>query len=680
MPAIRFSGQQGRTNSSSADVLIQTDEDYTIQTDVDYVEAIADCVITLPPHPFPGEVHRVGAQNGATAAVVGGANPLVGDPVIVVDDSERCFIFTTKKRWIEECGGMGGEDVFPTDLFVNANSPPGSDTNPGTETAPIQTLAEASRRIGIFRGWIKTPITIHLQSDIPNTDPLDIAALFASSGDGQVRVVSEGFNTLATGTFTGVTTQDPAAASGGQPWEVQDTLLASFAPFRGRRIRVTATSLDATVLADSDVALTGLQTIDGHTLVNGETVLVANNTNPVENGLWVAHAGAWTRPAGYPTGGNFNRTFLFILQGTAWAGAGVVIESFGGPDVIDTDPAFPVFDIGARKGLINSGPISWVDLDLGANDAETLDWKVNGPDPFPLPAAPKVGDTYVIEAAFGFSAGNLQFLTGTFSRAGGFDGTRLVFDNTLVNRLAGNSTLVVQDVGAFIGINTEFRTGAIFCGNEDANLFNCCFSRSLTNQSSSVFSINGARLAFFGGGTIRGDLESGREGHITLSENAQASQSFVSNFNGGEFIFQGPDFTGEVPFASRNTANIGPFVEGISISKGKCSVTGKLWGGNNGDFGFAVGRYPDTHVDWDTDEAPNIVGASGDFTLFLFDGGGVSVARAWDEDNGVYTEAGGVATRATTWANFVALIGGGGFSKKPINVGREISIVGEPSP
>jgi hypothetical protein len=49
------------------------------------------------------------------------------------------------------------------------------------------------------------------------------------------------------------------------------------------------------VIATSNIALTGLQTIDGVTLIAGDRVLVQNNTTATQNGVYVVASGAWTR-------------------------------------------------------------------------------------------------------------------------------------------------------------------------------------------------------------------------------------------------------------------------------------------------------------------------------------------------------------------------------------------------
>lgn len=53
------------------------------------------------------------------------------------------------------------------------------------------------------------------------------------------------------------------------------------------------------VLAASNVTLSGLQTIDGHALGANERVLCVGQSTGSQNGPWLAHSGAWTRPDDY---------------------------------------------------------------------------------------------------------------------------------------------------------------------------------------------------------------------------------------------------------------------------------------------------------------------------------------------------------------------------------------------
>jgi hypothetical protein len=54
--------------------------------------------------------------------------------------------------------------------------------------------------------------------------------------------------------------------------------------------------------------------------VDSDQVLLTGQTNAIENGLWLVHSGAWTRPANFANGQNAAGAFTFIEQSGAGAG------------------------------------------------------------------------------------------------------------------------------------------------------------------------------------------------------------------------------------------------------------------------------------------------------------------------------------------------------------------------
>lgn len=75
----------------------------------------------------------------------------------------------------------------------------------------------------------------------------------------------------------------------------------------------------ATTAAGGNVSLTGLQTIDGVALSAGDRVLVKNQTDAKENGIYVAASGAWARADdcdGTPEGEVTTGLFTFVESGT----------------------------------------------------------------------------------------------------------------------------------------------------------------------------------------------------------------------------------------------------------------------------------------------------------------------------------------------------------------------------
>ncbi len=104
----------------------------------------------------------------------------------------------------------------------------------------------------------------------------------------------------------------------------------------------------------ANIALTGLQTIDGVTLVAGDSVLVKNQTNPAQDGLYIASAGGWSY-AGYAnTWADYVGALVFVAGGSqsgsswtqtvgpggtlgvtamSWAQIGAAIAYTGGPGI-----------------------------------------------------------------------------------------------------------------------------------------------------------------------------------------------------------------------------------------------------------------------------------------------------------------------------------------------------------
>lgn len=72
----------------------------------------------------------------------------------------------------------------------------------------------------------------------------------------------------------------------------------------------------ARVVTTANVALTGLQTIDGVTLVANNLVLLTGQTTASQNGLWLAQSGAWTRPSEWAAASTQKSTMFFVEEGT----------------------------------------------------------------------------------------------------------------------------------------------------------------------------------------------------------------------------------------------------------------------------------------------------------------------------------------------------------------------------
>lgn len=63
-------------------------------------------------------------------------------------------------------------------------------------------------------------------------------------------------------------------------------------------------------------SLSGLQTVDTVSLVAGNTVLVKNQTNAADNGIYVVASGAWTRSVGADTWDEYVGAIVFVISGS----------------------------------------------------------------------------------------------------------------------------------------------------------------------------------------------------------------------------------------------------------------------------------------------------------------------------------------------------------------------------
>lgn len=92
-----------------------------------------------------------------------------------------------------------------------------------------------------------------------------------------------------------------------------------------------------TVVATANQTLSGLPTIDSVATADGSLILATAQSTGSQNGPWVAHSGAWTRPTWYPSGGTtqalqFMTTFVrlgTVYQGSTWR------QTAAGPITID---------------------------------------------------------------------------------------------------------------------------------------------------------------------------------------------------------------------------------------------------------------------------------------------------------------------------------------------------------
>lgn len=129
-------------------------------------------------------------------------------------------------------------------------------------------------------------------------------------------------------------------------------------------VDATATGLDVKrscrVATTTNITLSGLQTVDGVSLSAGDRVLVKNQTNKTQNGLYVAAAGAWARTTDADSAEELTAgLFTFVEEGSVNLDSGWVLIT-NQPIVIgSTSIEFSLFSVVATitpgAGLTKDG-------------------------------------------------------------------------------------------------------------------------------------------------------------------------------------------------------------------------------------------------------------------------------------------------------------------------------------
>jgi len=106
-----------------------------------------------------------------------------------------------------------------------------------------------------------------------------------------------------------------------------------------------------------NITLSGVQTIDGVAVESGDRVLVKDQTDASENGIYVAAAGAWARSEdadGNPNGEVTSGMFTFVEEGTVNQSTGYVLITTDPIVVGTTDLTFTQFS-GAGSAVAGTG-------------------------------------------------------------------------------------------------------------------------------------------------------------------------------------------------------------------------------------------------------------------------------------------------------------------------------------
>jgi uncharacterized cupin superfamily protein len=143
------------------------------------------------------------------------------------------------------------------------------------------------------------------------------------------------------------------------------------------RIRTIGGKFDAkdgcTVATTTNITLSGLQTIDGVSVVAGDRVCVKDQTVATQNGIYVASAGAWTRATDFDETDEISQgTFTFIAQGTVNAKITYLITGKGtganGGFIVGTDAInFTANQLGALVNMLVQNAVPSATTNFGTS-------------------------------------------------------------------------------------------------------------------------------------------------------------------------------------------------------------------------------------------------------------------------------------------------------------------------
>lgn len=105
-------------------------------------------------------------------------------------------------------------------------------------------------------------------------------------------------------------------------------------------------------VADTNQTLVGEPVIDGVTTTSGvDRVLLVNQTDPRENGIWTVSVFSWARPSDFSGGSHASKAQVFVTGGTVYGGTSWICTATSGSDVISNPAALPT--------PIPGDPLTW---------------------------------------------------------------------------------------------------------------------------------------------------------------------------------------------------------------------------------------------------------------------------------------------------------------------------------
>lgn len=124
--------------------------------------------------------------------------------------------------------------------------------------------------------------------------------------------------------------------------------------------------------ADSNITLSGTQTVDGVSLVAGDRVLVFGQSTAANNGIYVVAAGAWSRATDADSSAKLVNAIVAVLQGTTYKGS--ILQIWGW----------------VATNTLGTTSMSWV-VQIDTNNASALGVQIAGTNVLVVTQTGKLG-------------------------------------------------------------------------------------------------------------------------------------------------------------------------------------------------------------------------------------------------------------------------------------------------
>ena len=297
----------------------------------------------------------------------------------------------------------------------------------------------------------------------------------------------------------------------------------------------------------ANITLSGLQTIDGVTVVAGSRVLVKNQTTTSQNGIYLASATAWSRAPDADTWDELISAICFVESGTTLAGSAWYCTIQPG-------------------GTIGTTAITWSNFSVAANYSAGTGLSLNN-------YVFSITNTGVTAAAYGSAS---KTLTATVNAQGQL--TVLADTNIAITnaQVSGLGTMSTQDANS-VTITGGTINGTTIGGSVAAAVNATTFTGAGTGLTGTATSLSiGGNAATATSATTATNLAGGATGSVPYQSASSTTALLAAGSNGQVLTLASGIPSWATPTTGTVTSVSGTgTVSGISLS-GTVTSTGNL--------------------------------------------------------------------------------------------------------